>query len=301
MPVNAGYEFFNAEKEYLNSEKLEDKIYWLEEMIRTSPKHKSSENLLKELRTRLKKFKEKSEKNRKKSSGRKGIRKEGFQFVLVGKTNGGKSMLLSKLTNAKPLVGGYEFTTKKPEVGTFMHEGVSAQVIDLPSLGSENYDIGLVNTADCLLIVVEELDELKEVEEKLKRARGEKIVVVNKIELLNWSELRRLKDRMKSRRIAGVVVSALSGEGIDKLKERMMELTGMIRVYMKEPGKEKEKKPMVLKKGARVRDVAENILKGFSLRVKETKITGPSGKFPNQRVGLNHEVKDLDVIEFHTR
>jgi len=135
----------------------------------------------------------------------------------------------------------------------------------------------------------------------LKRARGEKIVVVNKIELLNWSELRRLKDRMKSRRIAGVVVSALSGEGIDKLKDRMMELTGMIRVYMKEPGKEKEKKPMVLKKGARVRDVAENILKGFSLRVKETKITGPSGKFPNQRVGLNHEVKDLDVIEFHTR
>ena len=33
MPINAGYEYFNAEKEYLNAQTLADKIYWLEEMI----------------------------------------------------------------------------------------------------------------------------------------------------------------------------------------------------------------------------------------------------------------------------
>ncbi len=49
------------------------------------------------------------------------------------------------------------------------------------------------------------------------------------------------------------------------------------------------------------RDAAEEILKGFSKRVKDTKITGPSGKFKNQRVGLSHVLKDLDVVEFHTR
>ena len=58
---------------------------------------------------------------------------------------------------------------------------------------------------------------------------------------------------------------------------------------------------MVLKDGSTVRDVAEGIYKGFSLKVKETRLTGPSGKFPNQKVGLNHEVKDKDVVEFHCR
>ena len=50
-----------------------------------------------------------------------------------------------------------------------------------------------------------------------------------------------------------------------------------------------------------VKDVAEKILHGFSERVKETKITGPSSKFPNQKVGLQHQLKDLDVVEFRTR
>jgi len=68
------------------------------------------------------------------------------------------------------------------------------------------------------------------------------------------------------------------------------------------PGKQANKKrPLVLKEGSNIRDVAEHILKGYSKNVKETIISGPSSKFSNQRVGLNHKVKDLDVVEFHTR
>ena len=51
MPINATHTFFTAEKKYLSAESLEDKVFYLEEMIREAPKHKSSENLLKELRT----------------------------------------------------------------------------------------------------------------------------------------------------------------------------------------------------------------------------------------------------------
>jgi len=47
--------------------------------------------------------------------------------------------------------------------------------------------------------------------------------------------------------------------------------------------------------------VAEKILKGFSEKVKETKIWGPSSKFPGQIVGLNHKLRDLDVVEFKTK
>ena len=50
-----------------------------------------------------------------------------------------------------------------------------------------------------------------------------------------------------------------------------------------------------------LKNVAEKILKGFSEKVRETKIWGPSSKFPGQKIGLKHKLKDLDVVEFRTR
>ena len=142
MSTNQGPEYFIAEKNYLQAKTDKEKIFWLEEMIRNFKKHKGSEKMLAELKTRLKKFLEKKEKNKKVGkSSKKGIKKEGFQFVLVGKTNSGKSLLLSKLTNASPKVADYPFTTKNPEIGTFEYQGVKAQIIDMPAIKSEDFDI----------------------------------------------------------------------------------------------------------------------------------------------------------------
>ena len=63
----------------------------------------------------------------------------------------------------------------------------------------------------------------------------------------------------------------------------------------------KREKPVILDKESTVKDVAEKIFHGFSEKIKETRITGPSSKFSNQIVGLKHKVKDLDVVEFKTR
>lgn len=301
MPINASYEFFDAEKEYLDAQTLEDKIYWLEEMIRRAPKHKSSENFVAELKRRLIKFKEKEEKGRKSSGGKRGIRKEGFQFVLVGLPNGGKSSVLARITNASPKISEHGFSTTTPEIGTFYYEGVKAQVIDLPPIGSENFDIGIINTADCIIEVVESVEEIKEIDKHLTRVIGKKIIVLNKVDLLDREGLRKLEAKLKSKKINGIMFSALTGFNLDRLKELMFEQMDVIRVYTKEPGKVKGKEPIVLKKGATVRDAAEEILKGFSARIKDTRITGPSSKFPNQRVSLNHVLRDLDVVEFHTR
>ncbi len=273
MPINAGPEFVKAEKEYLSAQSVEDKIYWLEEMIRAAPKHKGSEKFLAELKTRLRKFKEKAEKAGKKSGGKKGIRKEGFQFVLIGKTNSGKSFLLSKLTNAKPLVADYPFTTFQPEIGTFEFEGATAQIIDLPSIGSDNFDVGIVNNADCLLEVVENFEDLPEVEKFTERSRAKKIIVFGKCDLLSDAESRKFEARIKSKKVEGILVSAESGRGLDELKEKMFGKMGVIRVYLKEPGKSPKPQPMVLKSGASVKDVAEGIFKGFSKTVSETRIS----------------------------
>lgn len=301
MPINAGPEFVKAEKEYLNSQKVEDQIYWLEEMIRAAPKHKGSEKFLSELKTRMRKLREKSEKMAKKSGGKKGIRKEGFQFVLIGKTNSGKSLLLSKLANVKPLIADYPFTTKFPELGTFVYEGVNAQIVDNPAVGGEDFDVGISNNADCLLIVISNLDEVAEVEKYVERSRAKKIIVVNKVDLLDENERRKLFARFKTKKIDGVIISAETGEGILELKEKMFSVMGVIRIYFKEPGKEVQSRPLVLKENSTVRDAGEKIFKGFAATIKETRISGPSSKFANQKVGLTHVLKDKDVVEFHTR
>jgi len=137
MPINASHEYFTAEKEYLDAQTLDEKIEKLQELIKAAPKHKSSENLLKELTTRLKKFLQKQDKGKSSGkSGKKGIRKENFQCALVGLPNTGKSSILSKITNAKPKISPHQFSTSFPEIGTMDYQGIKAQIVDLPSIGS---------------------------------------------------------------------------------------------------------------------------------------------------------------------
>jgi len=304
MPINAGYEFTNAEKRYNQAVTMEERIAALEEMIRHVPGHKGAENLRAELRTRLKKFREKQERSKKVGGGKKGLKKEGYQVALVGKPSAGKSSLLTVLTNARPLVSPYPFTTRQPEVGSMNYQGVRAQVVDLPSVGGSEYDSGLANTADCVVLVVDaglEFTETLDILNKLLTAsRGSRILVFNKIDVLDSGTLRKLKERCKSKKIDAVFVSTITLEGVEDLKYKIFQTMKVMRVYMKEPGKPPSSIPVVLPHGSCVRDVAESIRHGFAKTVKETRITGPSGKFSNQKVGLQHVLKDKDVVEFHT-
>lgn len=300
MPINASHQYYSAEKKYLAAQTLEEKINALQNLISTAPTHKGAENLRAELRLRLKKFKAKLEKGKKVGGGKKGIRKEGFQVALIGPTNSGKSLLLTKLTNARVKVSPSEFVTKEANIGTMDFEGVKVQIVDLPSVGSKNFDFGVVNNADCLLLVIQNLEDLKKIEKYLAKTKGEKIIVLNKIDLFEKNLLRKLEATLKSKRLKYVLISANAEVGITELKKKIFVEMKSIRVFTKEPGKEKSKDPIVLRKGSNVKDVAEKIYKGFSKQIKETRLTGPSGKFSNQKVGLAHKLKDKDVVEFRT-
>lgn len=219
----------------------------------------------------------------------------------MGFANSGKSSLLSVLTNAKPKIDSYQFTTKEPEIGTMDYQGVKTQIVDLPSIGSDFFDIGIVNTADCIILVVENLADIEKIKPLLIKSYGKQIIAINKTDLLSDEQLRKLQETIKSRKIPGILISCQTQEGIINLKEQIFLSMNSIRVYTKEPGKSPSPVPVVLKQGSTVRDVAESILKGFSQKVKETRVTGPSSKFPNQKVGLSHILKDKDIVEFRTR
>jgi len=302
MPINAHPEFTAAEGEYLKARTAEEKIEKLKKMISYAPAHKGGENLRAQLKTRLKKLIEQKDKSKKSGKSSKvGIKKEDMQAVIIGKTNSGKSSLLNSLTNAKPEISFSTFSTVSPKIGMMHYDSASIQVIENPAVESEYYDKGLTHTTDTLLILINSLENIKEIEGLIGYLDRKKIIVFNKSDLLNENEKRKIQSTLQSKKYNFVIVSSLTGEGLEELKEKLFESFERLRIYTKEPGKEKSKRPIILEPGATARDVAEKILKGFSQKVKETKIWGPSSKFSGQIVGLNHKLKDLDVIEFKTK
>lgn len=302
MTVNAGPEYFAAEKRFFAAQTTEEQISCMEEMIKLAPKHKSSESFVANLKQRLKRLVEKKEKAAKSGkSSRKTIKKEGFQVVLLGFPNSGKSSLLSVLTNARPRISENPFTTRMPEIGTLNYQGIKAQIVDLPSIGSEFFDIGIVNTADLILIVTDNLQDIEKIIPLLVKTYGKQLIAINKSDLLSHEQLRKLEQTIKSKKLNAVPISTINNHNIESLKSSILKSMDVIRIYTKEPGKPKSDNPVVLPLYSTVRDVAESIRKGFSQTVKETKLTGPSSKFPNQKIGLDHVLKDLDIIEFHTR
>ena len=181
------------------------------------------------------------------------------------------------------------------------YSGANIQLIEIPGFESEYYDRGLANTADTIIILVGTLEQIKEIEQGLDKAKGKRIILFNKIDRLNENEIRKINATLQSKKHNFVMISTKSGQGIEELKEKIFYSFNKIRIYTKEPGKEKSQKPLILSPDSTIKDVAEKILKGFSSKIKETKIWGPSSKFPGQKVGLQHKLKDLDVVEFKTR
>jgi uncharacterized protein len=280
MPVNATQEYFLAEKKYLEARTIEDRIKYLQEMIRTLPKHKSSENQLSELRRRLAKLKKEAATLRKVSTKPKFIiRKEGAaQVCIIGLTQSGKSTLLNSLTNANVEVGSHPYTTQIPQVGMMFVEDVPIQLIEIPSTFDPEA-LSLLHTCDEIIILI---DKSKDVAyQKLKLL---KILKENKV--INKKYI--------------FVMNDYTEKGLEKLKKNIWRNLGLIKVYTKEPGKPKALPPIVLKPGSTVEDVARRVHKDFLKNFKFARIFNDT-KFSGQKVGLDYKLKNNDIVEIHAR
>jgi len=300
MPVNATHEYSAAEKKYLAAKTTEEKIIALEDMIREAPRHKGSENMLANLKSRLSRLKQQLEdkKQAKKSkSNIETIKKTGDALVvLIGLANSGKSSLLKALTNANPKISEWPYTTTKPEQGVFDYGGCKIQLVELPSLRNnieiDARNLSIARTSDLIAMTAVGDEEINKVLDELRRAKisTQMLIIHTKSDTI-------LKVPSK----ADISVSALANYNIDELKDRIFLKLKLIRIFTKEHYKKTGKIPIILKQGSSIYEFAEKISREFIMNFNYALVWGKSVKFQGQRCGIEHKLKDLDVVEIYLK
>ena len=174
---------------------------------------------------------------------------------LLGYPSVGKSSILRKVSAAQPEVAAYHFTTLNPILGVVnLPDHRSFVMADIPGLidgASEGVGLGhdflrhiertkiLIHVVDVSGIEgrdpIEDYEkinaELAKYSEKLARKR--QVVAANKIDLLGDSDnLERLMDYMTAHGVEVYPICAMTGEGMDKLLERVWT---MLEEYVEEP------------------------------------------------------------------
>src|SRR5262249_7718128 len=248
MAVNLTPQYLEAEADYKRAQTAEERLECLKRMWALVPKHKASEKLQAELKTKLSAAREEVEHERK--SPKKGgvshkIPRQGAgQILLVGGPNGGKSRLLTRLTRATPEVAAYPFTTREPRAGMMEWEDVRVQLIDTPPITAdylESYLSSMVRAADAALLVVDlgdddgplaaeavvaRLAQVKTVltgqppaeTEDLSVHHTKTMLVANKLDLSGAAERLELVRELFGDRFPIQALDAESGNGLEDLR-----------------------------------------------------------------------------------
>ncbi|KAL9654394.1 hypothetical protein ABK040_010421 [Willaertia magna] len=120
--------------------------------------------------------------------------------------------------------------------------------------------------------------------------------VYNKVDTITLEEVDKL-----ARKDDAVVISCNWDLNLDYLVEQIWEHLGLVRVYTKKKGRAPDfSEPVILREGSTVETICENIHKDMKKNFKYGIVWGRSAKHTPQRVGLNHELADEDVIQIVT-
>ena len=330
MPANLPPQYIKAEEDYRRATSPPDRLEKLRELFRLLPKHKGTEKLQCDLKTKISRVRDEID-GAKAGGGKKGgvshrVPSDGAgQVVLVGPANSGKSALLAALTNAKPEVAPYPFTTRAPYPGIAVWQDVRLQLVDLPPVTGdflEPWMPGLVASADAALFVLDlgddDLIDAAEIvldrlansyvelvgelpfdseDETLRHVKA--VVVANKVDAEGAADRLAILREWSAGRFPIVGVSAKGRIELDSLISAAYDTLGVIRVYTKVPGKPADRtKPFTVPIGGTVLDLAREVHRDFEHSLKFAKVWG-SGTFEGQTVRRDHVLQDLDVVELH--
>ena len=339
MPTNVTPDFKKAQNAFRRARDPEERLSLLREMLRLVPKHKGTEHLQSEIKSKIKELTEELQGPRK-GGARSGppttFRPEGAgQIALIGPPNSGKSALHTRLTGSHSTSEPYPFATQYPQPGMFRFEDIAFQLIDLASVARVHPIPWLGNAlqpADAALLVVDlgepgcverTIEVIGVLEEKrvhliprwpadpapAVEADDEDDMFVTRLPaLLVANKADRLDDPLGELEVLEdllgldlptLAVSALTGDGLEGLGRFLFDRLGVVRVYTKLPGKDPD------------------MGTPFTLRKGETVLdvafqvhkdiahnlkyarVWGAESFDGQQVGRDHVLVDGDVVELH--
>ena len=322
MPANLPPQYFEAEKNFRAAKTPAEKIVALEEMLAIMPKHKGTDHLRAELRSRIAKLTQQAGKKSGAQRASMVIEKEGAaQVAVIGLPNAGKSQLVASITNASPTVADYPFTTFTVSPGMMEFENIQIQLLDTPPLVPQAIEWWLppmLRRADALMIMVDlseaPLAQMETVMEQLEEMRigigagkfGEEVlsqkkalVIGNKLDLESAGGNYAALQNKYGEQLPVLALSAKERIGFEELKRKVYQVLDIIRVYTKVPGQKPDfGDPIVLERGSTLADAAEAVHKDFRAKLKYARVWG-SGKHDGIMVKRDHILQDGDVIELH--
>ena len=334
MPANLTPEYREAEAAYKRASDNKERLECLRTMLRAIPKHKGTDHLQADIKTKIKEITEELTAPRKAGARREPatfIRSEGAaQVALLGPPNSGKSALHSRLTGSRTQEGPYPFTTHYPQPGMLLVEDVAIQLIDLPSVSPEHPVPWIANSlsvADGCLFVVD-LGEPGCVEQVLagrdllveKRVvltenwgiadededdpfgvRLPALLIVNKVDRIDDynEELAAFRD-LTGFGFPALGTSMITGAGLDEIGPWLFDRIGIVRVYTKIPRSQADLgRPYTVRRGQTVLDVARLVHREMAASLRFARVWG-GAEFDGQQVGRDHLVSDGDIVELHT-
>ncbi len=163
---------------------------------------------------------------------------------IVGFPNVGKSTILGKMTNAKPKIANYHFTTLSPNLGIANYYDNQFIMADIPGLiegASEGAGLGTeflrhIERTRMLIHVIDmsgiegrdPYEDYLKINKELKKyskdlAKLKQIIVANKFDIESAEEnFERFSKKVKTHKI--VKISATTGEGLDLLKKEIYDV-----------------------------------------------------------------------------
>lgn len=339
MPTNTSPDYKKAEEAYRAAREPRERLDCLREMFRTIPKHKGTEHLQADIKTRIKQLSEElsgPKKGGKRSGPSHVVRAEGAaQLALLGPPNAGKSSLHARLTGSRTDIGPYPFTTHLPTPGMYPFEDVHFQLVDLPPISVDYMEPWFVNALQpahgaLLIIDVSDPECLEQVPAVLERLAEKKIfltatwpglqsrnsteeeetddpfrldlpalLIANKSDLDPDPEEVKVLEELLGLRFPALTMSAKTGDGLDDLGPFLFRALEIVRVYTKTPGKPADGDKPFTVRRGGTVHDVARLVHKDIARDLKFARVWGTDVFDGQQVGPDHLVADGDVVELH--